>query len=134
MAFFFCFFFRIFFFFLVYPNLHFFFSFYLRRLDIDNCHYLKQSKHSTHWSKSVTFLTWADLLPWRVIWWWLGEGGVGEGRSRMRLIECRLRPFSKLWCFHGIRSITMCYEDRNSSKIPTKILDSGEFEHFTACR
>ena len=59
---------------------------------------------------------------------------MGEGRSRMRLIECRLRPLNKLRCFHGIRSINMCYEDRNLSKIPTKILDSGEFEHLTAGR
>ena len=59
---------------------------------------------------------------------------MGEGRSRMRLINSRLRPFNKLRCFHGIPSIKMCYEDRNSSKNPTKILGSGEFEHLTAGR
>ena len=52
----------------------------------------------------------------------------------MRLINSRLRPFNKLRCFHGISSIKMCYEDRNSSKIPTKILGSGEFENLTAGR
>ena len=59
---------------------------------------------------------------------------MGEGRSRMRLIECRLRPVNKIRCFHGIRLINMCYEHRNSSKTPTIILDSGEFEHLTAGR
>ena len=62
------------------------------------------------------------------------KGGVGQGRSRIRLINSRLRPFNKLWCFHGIPSIKMCYEDRNLSKIPTRILGSGEFEHLTAGR
>ena len=64
----------------------------------------------------------------------VGGRGSGGDRSRMGLIECRLRPFNKLQCFHGIRSIKMYFEDRNSSKIPTKILDSGEFEHLTAGR
>ena len=62
------------------------------------------------------------------------NGGGGQGRSMMRLIESRLRPFNKLWCFHGIRSIKMCSEDRISSKIPTKIRNSGKFEHLTAGR
>ena len=46
----------------------------------------------------------------------------------------RLRPFNKLRRFHGIRSIKMCYEDKNQSEIRTKILDSGEFAHLTAGR
>ena len=50
----------------------------------------------------------------------------------MRLIGCRLRLFNRLRCFYGVRSIKMCFEDRNSSKFPTKILDSCEFEHLTA--
>ena len=59
---------------------------------------------------------------------------MGEGRSRIRLINSRLRPFNKLRCFHGIPSIKMSYEDRNLSKIPTKTLGSGEFEHLIAGR
>ena len=62
-----------------------------------------------------------------------GEGGGGGGgEHRIRRRECKLRPFHKLWYFRGIRSINMCYEDRNSNKISTKILDSGEFELMTA--
>ena len=63
-----------------------------------------------------------------------GSGVGGGGRSRMRLIACRLRPLNKLRCFHGIRLINMCYEDRNSSKVPTEILDSSEFERLTGGR
>ena len=56
------------------------------------------------------------------------------GRSRIRPIECRLRPFNKLRYFHGIRPIKMCDGDITSSKIPAKMLESGEFEHLTAGR
>ena len=96
-----------------------FFPLFLRRLDTEHGTVLKSRVKPTttvqaleNWSKSVTFLTWTDLLTGRVIWWWLEEGGEGEGRSRMRLINSRLRPFNKLRCFHGIPSIKMCYEHR----------------------
>ena len=59
---------------------------------------------------------------------------VAERRegNRVRWRECRLRPFNKLRYFHWMRLIDMYYEDRNSNKMSTKILDSDEFELMTA--
>ena len=51
---------------------------------------------------------------------------------RMRRREYRLRQFNKLQYYYGIRSINICYEDRDSNKSSTNILDSGEFELMTA--
>ena len=95
----------------------------------------QQSKHSKTGQKAsnVFYLGWPLTGAGYLVV--VGKnGGGGQGRSRMRLIKCRLRPFNKLWCFHGIRSIKMCSEDRISSKIPSKILDSGKFEHLTVGR
>ena len=64
----------------------------------------------------------------------VGRKGSGGGSEQDEIDTLRLQPFNKLRCFHGIRLINMCYEDRKSSKIITKILDSGEFEHLTAGR
>ena len=61
-------------------------------------------------------------------------GGGGGGSEQDEIDRLRLQPFNKLRCFHGLRSIKMCYEDRNSSKILTKILNSGELKHLTAGR
>ena len=91
----------------------------------------QQSKHSK------TGQSQSHFLPGLISYWGGLFGGGWEkrklgGRSRIRLIECRLRPFN----FHGIRPIKMCDDcfDITSSKIPTKMLESGEFEHLTAGR
>ena len=58
------------------------------------------------------------------------DSGLRAG-DRMKWRGCRLRSFNKLRCFHGIWSINMCYEERYSKKISTKILSSGEVELMT---
>ena len=41
----------------------------------------------------------------------VGRSGSGGGSEQDEID--RLRPFNKLRRFHGIRSIKMCYEDKN---------------------
>ena len=64
----------------------------------------------------------------------IGRRGSGGGSEQDEIDTLRLQPFNKLRFFHGLRSVKMCFEDRNSSKILTKILNSGEFENLTAGR